>query len=254
MKDVKDKLKELLIDTLFWLLAFGFTVAVVAFTMFHDVYASTNDTAITEFPIIINIEETDKIAMYVKPEQGVNVRQFAILESNKIDTLSYNTEVQVIYQTVTGWSAIYHEGRLRYISTECLSVEKMPEIKVVKPDTVNNNTTSSNDNETVNASTEISNSTGTYLGNFKITHYCACSQCNGSWGNITATGVTPQVGRTIAVDRNVIPLGSRVMINGHVYIAEDVGGFSGHHIDMFVGSHSEALNRGVTYADVYLLQ
>ncbi len=92
------------------------------------------------------------------------------------------------------------------------------------------------------------------LGSFKVTHYCPCFFCSGSWGANTATGTVPVPGRTIAVDPSVIPLGSRVEINGHVYIAEDTGGaIRGNKIDIFVSDHTTALNSGVYYADVYLL-
>lgn len=95
---------------------------------------------------------------------------------------------------------------------------------------------------------------GTYLGSFRISHYCSCSQCCGPYGGTTASGAKPVAGRTIAVDRRVISLGSQVSINGHVYTAEDTGGaIKGNRIDIFVSSHSEALRKGVYYAPVYLL-
>ena len=95
---------------------------------------------------------------------------------------------------------------------------------------------------------------GTSLGVFKITHYCACSICCGEYSNgITASGTTAQAGRTIAVDPSLIPLGSSVVINGHAYVAEDTGGaIKGNRIDVFVSSHSEALANGVYYAEVIL--
>lgn len=95
---------------------------------------------------------------------------------------------------------------------------------------------------------------GTSLGVFKITHYCACSICCGEYSNgITASGTTAQAGRTIAVDPSLIPLGSSVVINGHIYVAEDTGGaIKGNRIDVFVSSHSEALANGVYYAEVIL--
>lgn len=63
------------------------------------------------------------------------------------------------------------------------------------------------------------------LGTFKITHYCPCSICCGPWANgITSTGVTATTNRTIAVDPSQIPYGSKVVINGQVYVAEDCGG------------------------------
>lgn len=87
-----------------------------------------------------------------------------------------------------------------------------------------------------------------FVGNFKITHYCPCKTCNGSWGSKTAIGKTMTPYRTIAVDPKVIPLGSRVEINGQIYIAEDTGGaIKGNRIDMCVSSHAEAYRRGVLY-------
>ena len=92
------------------------------------------------------------------------------------------------------------------------------------------------------------------LGRFRITHYCPCFYCTGSWGGShTASGTVPTAGRTIAVDPSVIPLGSQVIINGHVYTAEDTGGaIKGNVIDIFVNDHSTALACGVYYAEVYL--
>ena len=94
------------------------------------------------------------------------------------------------------------------------------------------------------------------LGTFKITHYCPCSICCGPWANgITSTGVTATTNRTIAVDPTQIPYGSKVVINGQVYVAEDCGGaIKKNHIDVYVNSHEEALALGVTNAEVYLVK
>ena len=62
------------------------------------------------------------------------------------------------------------------------------------------------------------------LGEFAITHYCACSRCCGKSDGVTATGTQATAGRTIAVDPKVIPLGTEVIIDGQSYIAEDTGG------------------------------
>lgn len=95
-----------------------------------------------------------------------------------------------------------------------------------------------------------------YLGNFRLTAYCNCSKCCDQWaGGPTATGTTPKQGRTIAVDPKVIPYGSKVMINGHTYIAEDCGGgIKNKKIDIYFDSHSECNQFGVQYADVYLVK
>lgn len=83
---------------------------------------------------------------------------------------------------------------------------------------------------------------------FKITAYGAdCKGCTGR----TYTGTEPQIGRTIAVDPDVIPLGSTVLIDGQEYIAEDTGGaIRGNIIDMFVGTEAESEVFGVRYAEV----
>jgi 3D (Asp-Asp-Asp) domain-containing protein len=93
------------------------------------------------------------------------------------------------------------------------------------------------------------------LGEYQLTAYCPCSYCCGKSDGITATGTIATAGRTIAVDPRVIPYGSRVMINGNVYIAEDCGGaIKNNRIDIFFDSHSEALQFGVQRAQVYLLK
>lgn len=97
------------------------------------------------------------------------------------------------------------------------------------------------------------------LGEFKLTAYCACKKCCGKdesdpWYGITASGTRATAGRTIAVDRNVIPLGTEVVINGRTYIAEDVGGaIKENRIDIYFDTHEEALEFGVQYATVYII-
>lgn len=95
----------------------------------------------------------------------------------------------------------------------------------------------------------------TDLGEFKLTAYCTCSKCCGEWADgITYTGTEATPGRTIAVDPKVIPLGSTVVINGTEYIAEDVGGaIKGNRIDVLFPTHQEALQFGVQYADVKIM-
>lgn len=96
----------------------------------------------------------------------------------------------------------------------------------------------------------ISSGNASNSATFKVTAYCACSKCCGSHANgITATGTTVTAGRTIAVDKNVIPLGTTVYINGVPYVAEDTG-VRGKTIDLYMESHSAALQWGVQYCTV----
>lgn len=97
------------------------------------------------------------------------------------------------------------------------------------------------------------------LGTFQITHYCPCGVCCGAYADgVTASGTEATEGRTLAVDPEVIPYGSRVAIfydDGRIehYIAEDCGGaIHGKEADVFVSDHQQALELGVTSGTVYL--
>lgn len=92
------------------------------------------------------------------------------------------------------------------------------------------------------------------VGRFKLSFYCPCRKCNGNSHGITASGTKLTEGRTIAVDKRKIPLGSVVHIDGFGdFIAEDTGSaIKGNRIDILVGSHSQAYALGIKYADVYV--
>ena len=104
----------------------------------------------------------------------------------------------------------------------------------------------------VNASSDMY---GENLGVFDLTYYCACEICCDVETGITATGTPVVEGRTIAVDPSVIPYGTQVIINGHVFTAEDCGGsVRGNHIDIYVNDHQTALELGRGQAEVYLVK
>lgn len=91
-------------------------------------------------------------------------------------------------------------------------------------------------------------------GTCRVTHYCNCSACCGQWaGGATASGAYPKANHTVAMD---LPFGTKVMIEGCdwiIYTVEDRG-VSGMSIDVYCDSHSEALSRGLYYANVYIVE
>lgn len=98
-----------------------------------------------------------------------------------------------------------------------------------------------------------------YLGEFKITYYCPCTECSKEWGTKIAYPCTDNheaiAEHTIAVDPDVIPIGSVVMINGVYYKAEDVGSaVTGKTIDVYVSTHEEVIQNGLDYKDVFLVK
>ena len=89
---------------------------------------------------------------------------------------------------------------------------------------------------------------------FKITAYCPCSKCCGKKTGITASGTRATAGRTVAASSQYA-FGTKLLINGKVYIVEDRGGaIKGNKIDIYMNTHAEALAWGVKYLPVQVAQ
>ena len=90
-------------------------------------------------------------------------------------------------------------------------------------------------------------------GVYKVTAYCACVQCCGKTNGITASGAKATANHTIAAPRT-FSFGTKVVINGTTYVVEDRGGaIQGNRIDIYMDSHQEALQWGVRYVEVEVL-
>lgn len=72
---------------------------------------------------------------------------------------------------------------------------------------------------------------------------------------ITYSGTVATAGRTVAVDPNVIPLGSLILVDGVPYIAEDTGDqyIQGNAIDIYFDSYDQAVQHGVQRHEVWLV-
>jgi|GEM_PF-2987756 len=98
------------------------------------------------------------------------------------------------------------------------------------------------------------------------TFYCGCEKCCGYWSQFqqTASGTTPVEGKTLAVDPDVIPLGSQIIFvevpdgleylqfnpdgTDKIFVAEDTGNpdfISGNRIDIYLNDHDLAIQLGV---------
>ena len=94
---------------------------------------------------------------------------------------------------------------------------------------------------------------GQKLENFQITYYCPCEICCDKASKVTASGTPVAEGKTIATDPNVIPYGTKVIIGGHVFTAEDTGRkVQGNQISIYVNNHAEVSAFDTENTDVYL--
>ena len=113
-----------------------------------------------------------------------------------------------------------------------------------------------------NSKTEITTETktvtvGEKLGSVVTSGYCSCSICCGQWaGGATASGAMPQAKHTLAVDAKnpIVPLGTKIVMNGVEYTVEDTGAFAkyGVDFDVYYSSHSEALAHGHKTWEAYV--
>ena len=89
---------------------------------------------------------------------------------------------------------------------------------------------------------------------YKITAYCSCSKCCGKATGRTASGTQATAGRTVAAPSR-FAFGTKLNIGGQIYTVEDRGGaIKGNKIDIYVNSHSAALQWGVRYLPVSVVE
>lgn len=163
----------------------------------------------------------------------LNVRSGAGKSYSVIGKLSNNQEV-----TITGengnWYKINYNGSIGYVSKDYI-------------------TSANNSNGNLNTiTTTTSNQSYLKTLTMNATAYCET-------GSKTATGVWPTRNSngvsTVAVDPNVIPLGTKLYIEGYGYaIAADTGGaIKGNKIDLYMNSNSECINFGRQNVTVHIV-
>jgi len=133
------------------------------------------------------------------------------------------------------------------------------EVEEVEPEETNkeesDSTESTSDNNESNNSGGSSSSNGKVM-TMEATAYTAyCQGCSG----ITYTGLDLRNNphkKVIAVDPNVIPLGTKVFVEGYgEAIAGDIGGaIKGHKIDLFMPNREDALNFGRRNVEITVLE
>lgn len=92
-----------------------------------------------------------------------------------------------------------------------------------------------------------------YLGDWTISFYCNCEICCGQWsGGATASGAMPSAWWTAATAD--LPFGTVIYVDGlGTFEIQDRGTEYGW-LDVFVGSHDEALANGLQTRSVYIVR
>lgn len=177
----------------------------------------------------------------------LNVRSGAGKSYSVIGKLSNNQEV-----TITGengnWYKINYNGSIGYVSKDYITSANNSNGNLNTITTTTTSTTST----TTTTTTTTSNQSYLKTLTMNATAYCET-------GSKTATGVWPTRDSngvsTVAVDPNVIPLGTKLYIEGYGYaIAADTGGaIKGNKIDLYMNSNSECINFGRQNITVHIV-
>lgn len=171
------------------------------------------------------------LAANVTATTSVNVRAGA---GNGYKVVTVLKKGQVVAKTGSSgnWTKVTANGKTGYVYNKYLT---------------SGGSTTTNASKKPSASTSSTGSK-TYMGNYKLTFYAGDST--------TASGRTPRVNHTIAADTSILPMYSKVYIEGWgTYTVEDRGGaIKGKRIDIFVANNSIARKYGVKYANVYLVK
>ncbi|EJS53032.1 TPA: SH3 domain-containing protein [Bacillus thuringiensis] len=219
----------------------------------------------------------------------LNVRAGANTDSEILGKLNKNDVIETTNQVQNEWLQFDYNGKVGYVHVPFLTgtapVIEKKEVVVQEEAPVKNNTAvknkeyvKSNDSiknvesskpvvkekpaaKPVAKSTETSAPTGDREITVEATAYTADPSENGSYGGrvLTAMGhdltANPNM-KVIAVDPKVIPLGSKVWVEGYgEAIAGDTGGaIKGNRIDVLVGSDGSANSWGRKSVKVKVIQ
>jgi 3D (Asp-Asp-Asp) domain-containing protein len=108
----------------------------------------------------------------------------------------------------------------------------------------------------VQSSSPPATGTGRRIMPARVSAYSYQTPGNGAHGSITRTGTVVRWG-TVAVDPQVIALGSRLQIEGFdtIFVAEDTGGaVIGNRIEIFFPDEAAAIQFGVRHLQVTVLE
>lgn len=172
---------------------------------------------------IISMEESGTTVTYQNTQNGAPV-------SNFNDTL-------MVYMT------LYSDGEAGYIMDD----KAKKNLKKIFDEM----------NYIDDSSTTTEKTCGDSIGMVWATAYCPCSICCGPYANgITASGKKATAKHTIAVDayNPIVPMGTKVIIEGIEYTVEDTGDLNhyGNDFDIFYATHDACGQWGRKHVEAFL--
>lgn len=234
---------------------FAIFMMMISFSCFiFSMYVSFYSKVDVEVCIDEEIQETEEDFVYKKYVQYLDVKE----KSNELVT--NDEEILVFEEGIvenTVEDVVIIEEVNDVVINEVHDVDKIDMEDVVKDDEINTE-------ENFKVPSEYS-----AVYEVKATAYCLCKKCCGKspdhpYYGVTRSGIkiVPGTGmKVIAVDKNIIPLGSKVFVEG-LYGAADYGyaiaadtgsAIKNYKIDLYMDTHQEAYRWGVKTVRLYVL-
>lgn len=221
------------------------SISILFFTLLmYPSFALANIDEINEIKIFKLLKEIQNENTF-RRTQSQDEWTYTVKKGDNLYRIALNHQIDL--DDLFKWngldSELIHPGDVLIVSEEGLNKTK-PKIQSKK---VAKSVKSNNEN----AQASNTNKEMTVIA----TAYTAyCNGCSGT----TAYGIDLRANpnqKVIAVDPNVIPLGTKVWVEGYgVAIAGDTGGaIKGNKIDVFIPSHEDALDWGVKKVKVKIL-
>ena len=192
------------------------------------------------------------IIKIVRPSKIIDVTEKQIETITKnVDGTTINTTNKILQQGQNGLKEVTY--KVKYQNE--VEVEKTVISEIVIKQPVNKIVQVQKKVETSRSASLPRTSTAVVNGEtYKITAYCSCSKCCGKATGRTASGTQATAGRTVAAPSK-FAFGTKLNIGGQIYTVEDRGGaIKGNRIDIYVDSHSAALQWGVRYLPVSVVE
>ncbi|MDZ5713779.1 ubiquitin-like domain-containing protein [Jeotgalibacillus haloalkalitolerans] len=221
----------------------GATVKIVHVDKVTDVVEETKDFSVEEKDDNTLAEGTEKVVQ--EGEEGLIEKTYEVVKENGKEVSRDLKEEKTVKESKNKVVAI---GTKKPVVA---SVPRETTKKAVASNSASEPEASESEASTAEASSQpaqtssSSEPSGRELTMSSTAYTASCAGCSG----ITATGINLKANpgmKVIAVDPSVIPLGSRVYVEGYGYaIAGDTGGaIKGNKIDIFIADRASALAWG----------
>lgn len=203
----------------------------------------------------INLNEKDKIqpalSEYISADAEINIIRVNERLTTEIKSIPFETVSRKDYNLPLGEKKIVQKGEEG--QEEVTTIEILEDGKVVSTTTESKIIKAPKPQIVLTGTVQVASRGGVDFSYTEKKRMLATAYTH--TGNRTATGTIARVG-VVAVDPKVIPLGTRLYIDGYGFArAEDTGGaIKGDKIDLFLDTAEETKRFGRRWVTVYILK